>query len=344
MVKSETVKALDKLSDPTLDLGVKDWDKELVSSGILTVDLATQRGGLPRGEIIDFYGNPALGKTTCALTMCAERMRQGEQCVYIDVEHRLFSGLRDLVIGPDKSLFKQLEPATGDAALRQLEKACAIPGVRMVVFDSLAALVMEAQMDPENKVLGLSARETTLTIKRILSSIYKYGTIVIIINQIRDNPMPKYGQPSTTVTGGRALKFFASLRMNIHKAGLEKEGNEVVGQRVRIELEKNSFDKPFGEARPVLMYGIGIDRDRDIMETAKSLGMIEQKASWLSYTDQDGEIRGHGEKELLLKLNEKLPAIQASIHVKIREQKEKELAAPTVQEAQSPEAQPTEQN
>lgn len=338
-----TTKALDKLGDPSLDLGVKDW--EIVSSGILSIDLAARKGGIARAQLIDFYGEPGLGKTTCALTMCAERIREGEQCVYIDVEHRLYRDLKEQVIGPDTPLFRQFEPASGEAALRQLEKSCNIEGVRMIVFDSLAAVITDAEMDPESKAPAMAAREVTKTLRRILTPIYQYGSIVIVINQIRNNPMPTYGQSSKTVTGGTGIKFFASLRMNIHKAGYEKDQDEIIGQRVRIEIEKNSFGAAFGEARPVIIYGEGINRDRDVIETAKSLGMIEQSASWLTYKDGDTEIRAHGEKDLLVKLNEKLPEIRKKIREKIVQEKKKN-PAPHIQvepdaQAQEPQSQPT---
>ncbi len=137
--------------------------------------------------------------------------------------------------------------------------------------------------------------------------------------------MPAYGESPKSVTGGKAPKFFSSLRMNIHKAGYEKdEDKTVVGQRVRIEVEKNSFGSAFGEARPIIIYGSGIDHDRDILETAKKLGMIEQSASWLTFKDGDEEVRGHGEKELLDKIREKLPEIKARIRERILKKKKEE--------------------
>lgn len=333
-----TNRELDKLSVPTLDYGIKEW--EIVSSGILSIDLAARQGGIARAQLMDFYGDPGLGKTTCALTMCKERMDEGEQTVFIDVEHRLFKGLREQIIGPPNPLFRQFEPVGGDAALRQLEKACNIPGVRMIVFDSLAAIITEAEMDPESKAPAVTAREITKTMRRILGPIYAHGAIVIIINQIRSNPMPTYGQSSKVVTGGYAPKFFSSLRMNIHKAGYEKDEDKViVGQRVRIEVEKNSFGSAFGEARPVIIYGSGIDHDRDVIETAKALGMIESSASWLSYKNGDEEIRGHGEKELLEKLREKLPEIKKQIRERILKKKKED---PPVEPSVEPEHQETE--
>lgn len=217
----------------------------------------------------------------------------------------------------------------------------------MIVFDSLAAVIPEAEMDPESKAPAVTAREVTKTLRRILTPIYTNGTIVVVINQIRDNPMPAYGQSPKTVTGGRGIKFFASLRMNIHKAGYEKEDTTIIGQRVRIEVEKNSWGSAFGEARPVIIFGVGIDRDRDVIETAKTLGMIEQKAAWLSFTDEEGkEIRGHGEKDLLQKLNAKLPEIRAKIRERIMKKKAADPQTmetpPSNDQPENPESQPQE--
>jgi recombination protein RecA len=269
-------------------------------------------GGFARGQIIDFYGDEALGKTTVALRMAAERTVNKEKCLFIDVEHRLTSALKKIMIPNWEQYFKVIEAPTGDSALRTLEKAVRTPEFRMIIMDSLAAIITEDEMDPDGSPgIAKTAREIGKSIKRLMTPVSKYGSIVVLINQIRMNPMPSYGQNPRTVTGGKAPKYFSSLRLGIYKDQPVKDGDVLVGQKLRIKVEKNLWGAPEGIAYATLLFGYGIDLASDFVETSKKLGLIQSSGPWMTWNDGKQEIKGHGEKDLLEKIGNEFPKFLA---------------------------------
>lgn len=287
---------------------------EFVSSGILSLDCAT-RVGIPRGCIIDLYGEEGLGKTTLSLSIVGERVKHGERCAYIDVEHRLSPKLVSLLI-PDPSLMEIFHPLDGDAALACMERLAHHPEIRMIVMDSLAAIVpgelLEEDASPDGPI-ALTARRIASSIKKVMTPLVSNNCVLIAINQIRMKPM-SMGDPRIP-TGGKALKFFASLRMNMLKDSFIKDGDVVSGQRVNVIMEKNSFAAPFGKATLNIVYGRGVDKDRDMVDCGIQTGVIVKSSSWLSYKDEAAgiDIKAHGERDLVEKIAPHMETVREKI-------------------------------
>jgi len=287
----------------------KKWNKEYISTGIMALDVMTTKGGIPRAILIDLYGDEGLGKTTLTLTMMAERMRNGEHCAYVDVEHRLRPELMDVILPEDcRDLFHLIEPKDGSAALSALESIVGLKEIRMVAIDSLAALVMPEIYDPDKRTepIAINARYISLSVRKILEPIFRNDTVVIFINQMRISPMAWGVQKLPT--GPKAVRFNASLRIKLVGDDDIKRGDIKIGQKIELTTEKNSFGSPWRKGFVSIIYGEGVNAAADVVDAGVALGIIEKAASWMTYKDRNEkgeitkEIKAHGEKDFMEKL------------------------------------------
>ena len=318
------------------DIPQDDTPKEFVSTGLMALDMATCRGGIPRGLLMDLYGDEGLGKTSLVLTMIAERIRCGERCAFIDVEKRLDQNMIDMLVpghnmGKKNSMLELFRPTDGDNALTVVESILQFPEFRMMAIDSVSALVFTdmTEADKHTEPIGILARRMSTHTKRIMEPIFRNNTIMILINQIRAQ-MNFRGQVSFVPTGGRAIKFFSSLRISLHRDEFIGPKEKPLGQKLRLRIDKNSFGPPFREASASLVYGSGFDTTRDMIDVGIELGVINQAASWMTYTDTDekgvvNEIRAHGEADLAEKLKPIAERVKARIHAKMAEIKVEEV-------------------
>jgi len=324
--------SLEKLREQYENKQRTEGPKEVVSSGILALDRALRKGGIPRGCIVDLFGDETLGKTTIALTMMAARIRNGERCAYIDAEHKLNPDLVNIVI-PNKELFHSFRPKDGDAALALLESFVKMNEFKMVAVDSMAAIVpsemLEEDANPNRP--GLAANRITTALKRILTPVDDNDMIVITINQMRAN-MSFFARGSGKVpTSINALKFLASIRIQLNSEGLIRENDEAIGQKVGVGVIKNNFAAPFGKASLTIIYGKGIDANRDLVDCGVALDVIQKNGGWFSYMDEGKkgdpiEIKAHGEAELLEKLTPIMDKVRAKIHASMQFKKEQPSA------------------
>ncbi|HXL71736.1 MAG TPA: recombinase RecA [Rhizomicrobium sp.] len=270
------------------DLGLA---TDAVSTGSLGLDIALGIGGLPRGRVIEIYGPESSGKTTLALHVVAEAQKKGGIAAYVDAEHALDPGYaRKLGVDIDEMLISQ--PDTGEQALEITDTLVRSGGVDIVVIDSVAALTPKAELEGEmgDSLPGLQARLMSQALRKLTASISKSNTIVIFINQIRMKIGVMFGNPETT-TGGNALKFYSSVRLDIRRIGAIKDRDEVVGNQTRVKVVKNKVAPPFKQVEFDIMYGHGISKTGELVDLGVKAGIVEKSGSWYSY---DGSRIGQG--------------------------------------------------
>jgi recombination protein RecA len=270
------------------DLGV---DTDTVSTGSLGLDIALGIGGLPRGRVIEVYGPESSGKTTLALHVVAEVQKKGGIAAYVDAEHALDPGYaKKLGVDIDEMLISQ--PDTGEQALEITDTLVRSGGVDIVVIDSVAALTPKAELEGEmgDSLPGLQARLMSQALRKLTGSISKSNTIVLFINQIRMKIGIMFGNPETT-TGGNALKFYASVRLDIRRIGAIKDHDDVVGNQTRVKVVKNKVAPPFKQVEFDIMYGQGISKTGELLDLGVKANIVEKSGSWFSY---DGQRIGQG--------------------------------------------------
>ncbi len=288
---------------------------EVISTGSLAVDLAVGVGGYPRGRIIEIYGPESSGKTTLALHAIASAQKNGGIAAFIDAEHAL-DPVYARHLGVDTAELLISQPDNGEQALEITEELVRSGAVDLIVVDSVAALVpkMEIDGDMGSAHVGLQARLMSQALRKLTGIISKSKAIVIFINQLREKVGVMFGNPETT-TGGRALKFYASIRIDIRKADVIKVGGEMVGNRVRVKVVKNKVAPPFRTCEFDIMYGTGISSEGTVLDLGTSMGIIEKSGTWYSY---HGDRLGQG-KENVKKFLKDHPEITGEIETIIRD-------------------------
>jgi recombination protein RecA len=290
-------------------------DVPAISTGSLSLDLALGVGGVPRGRVIEIFGPESGGKTTLALHIVAEAQKQGGLAAFIDAEHALDVGYaRKIGVDTDDLLISQ--PDTGEQALEIAETLVRSGALDVLVVDSVAALVPKAELEGEmgDAQMGLQARLMSQALRKLTGSISKSRTTVIFINQLRMKIGVFFGNPETT-TGGNALKFYASMRLDIRKVSTIKSGQDVIGMRTRVKVVKNKVAPPFRETEFDIIFGEGISREGDILDLAAEQGVVEKSGAWYSYK---GERIGQGRDNTKLYLKENAE-VMARIEAEVRE-------------------------
>ena len=293
----------------------KSMDVETVSTGSLGLDIALGIGGLPRGRVVEIYGPESSGKTTLALHCLAEAQKKGGICAFIDAEHALDPiYARKLGVNVDDLLISQ--PDAGEQALEIADTLVRSGAVDVLVIDSVAALVPRAELEGEMGYSqpGLQARLMSQALRKLTASINRSNTMVIFINQIRMKIGVMYGSPETT-TGGHALKFYASVRLDIRRIGAIKERDEVVGNQTRVKVVKNKLAPPFKQVEFDIMYGEGVSKSGELIDLGVKAGVVEKSGTWFSY-DSQRIGQGRENAKAFLKAN---PDIAAKIETAIRQ-------------------------
>ncbi len=288
---------------------------EVIPTGSLALDIATGIGGIPRGRIVEIFGVESSGKTTIALHVIAEAQRRGGVAVFIDAEHALDPKYAKS-LGVDVENLYISQPDYGEQALEIAENLINSGAVDVIVVDSVAALVPrdELEGDMGEAQVGKQARLMSQALRKLKGIVHKSNTALIFINQIREKIGVMFGNPETT-PGGRALKFFSDMRLEVRRLGDIKEGNERVGYRVKVKVVKNKLAPPFQEAEFDMIYGEGICRICDLVDVATDLGVLTKSGSWYSYGDQR---IGQGKEQVKRYLKEN-PALAEEIERKVRE-------------------------
>jgi recombination protein RecA len=288
---------------------------EAISSGSLGLDVALGIGGLPRGRIVEIFGPESSGKTTLALHCVAEAQKKGGICAFIDAEHALDPVYaRKLGVNIDELLISQ--PDHGEQALEIADTLVRSGAVDVLIIDSVAALVPRAELEGEmgDALPGLQARLMSQALRKLTASISKSNTMVIFINQIRMKIGVMYGSPETT-TGGNALKFYASVRLDIRRIGAIKERDEVIGNQTRVKVVKNKLAPPFKQVEFDIMYGEGVSKTGEILDLGVKAGVVEKSGAWFSY-DSQRIGQGRENAKAFLKAN---PDMMAKIEASIRQ-------------------------
>ena len=295
--------------------GEKIEDIQVVSTGSLGLDIALGVGGLPRGRVVEIYGPESSGKTTLTLQVIAEMQKVGGTCAFIDAEHALdIQYAQKLGVNLQELLISQ--PDTGEQALEIVDALVRSGSIDLIVIDSVAALTPKAELEGEmgDSLPGLQARLMSQALRKLTSSIKKTNTMVIFINQIRMKIGVMFGNPETT-TGGNALKFYASQRLDIRRIGAIKNGDAVVGSRTRVKVVKNKMAPPFKEVEFDIMYGTGISKEGDLIDLAGEHGIVEKSGSWFGFK---GERIGQGRENAKEYLKEH-PAVAKEIEAQLLE-------------------------
>ena len=293
----------------------KAMEVEAIPTGALSLDIALGIGGVPRGRIIEVFGPESSGKTTLALHIIAEAQKMGGEAAFIDAEHALDPVYaRKLGVDIDNLIVSQ--PDTGEQALEITEALVRSGALDVVVVDSVAALVPKAEIDGEmgDSHMGLQARLMSQALRKLAGAINKSKTVLIFINQLREKIGVMFGNPETT-TGGRALKFYASVRMDIRKTEMMKQDGQVIGNRVRVKVIKNKVAPPFREAEFDVLYGKGISKVGNILDLAVNLYIVEKSGAWFSYNGQRISQGRENSKRYL----EEHPDIMDEIEKKVRD-------------------------
>jgi recombination protein RecA len=288
---------------------------EAISTGSLGLDIALGIGGLPKGRIVEIYGPESSGKTTLALHCVAEAQKKGGACAFIDAEHALDPAYaKKLGVDIDNLLISQ--PDAGEQALEIADTLVRSGAIDVLVIDSVAALVPRAELEGEmgDALPGLQARLMSQALRKLTASISKSNTLVIFINQIRMKIGVMFGSPETT-TGGNALKFYASVRLDIRRIGALKNGDDVVGNATRVKVVKNKVAPPFKVVEFDIMYGEGVSKSGELIDLGEKAGVVEKSGSWFSY---DGQRIGQGRENAKTYLREH-PDVADTIEKKIRE-------------------------
>ena len=326
MAKEDKLKALDaaissiernfgkgavmKLGDPSAALNV-----ETIPTGSLSLDIALGMGGVPKGRIVEIYGPESSGKTTVALHMVAEVQKRGGIAGFIDAEHALDPAYaKNIGVNIDELYISQ--PDNGEQALEITETLVRSGAVDIIIVDSVAALVPKAEIDGDmgDSHVGLQARLMSQALRKLTAVISKTNCVVIFINQLREKVGVMFGNPETT-TGGRALKFYSSMRMDVRRIETLKANGEMVGNRTRVKVVKNKIAPPFKEAEFDIMFGKGISREGDILDLAASNNIVVKSGAWFSYNgDKIGQGRENAKQYLI-----DHPDIMNEIEAKVRE-------------------------
>ena len=288
--------AIMKLGDDKMKLNI-----EAISTGSISLDLATGIGGIPKGRIIEVYGPESSGKTTLTLHMIAEAQKAGGKAAFIDAEHALDPEYaKNLGVNIDELLVSL--PDTGEQALEICEMLVRSGALDIVVVDSVAALVPKSEIEGDmgDSHVGLQARLMSQALRKLAGAINKSKAAVVFINQLREKVGVIYGNPEVT-TGGRALKFYSSMRFDVRRVETIKQGDQMLGNRVRVKIVKNKVAPPFKQAEFDIMYGEGISKTGDIMDSAVSMGIIDKAGSWYSF---DGNRIGQGRENVKKYLSE----------------------------------------
>ncbi len=294
--------------------GSQNMNVEAVSTGSIGLDIALGIGGLPRGRVVEIYGPESSGKTTMALQVIAEAQKTGGTCAFIDAEHALDPGYaKKLGCNIDELLISQ--PDAGEQALEIADTLTRSGALDVLVIDSVAALVPRAELEGDmgDSHMGLQARLMSQALRKLTSSISKSRTIVIFINQIRSKIGVMFGSPETT-TGGNALKFYASVRLDIRRIGQIKDKDEIVGNQTRVKVVKNKMAPPFRQVEFDIMYGEGVSKQGEILDLGVAAGIVEKAGAWFS---AGGDRIGQGRENSKLFLKEN-PEFEAGLEKQIR--------------------------
>ena len=286
---------------------------EHISTGSITLDVALGIGGLPKGRIVEMYGPESSGKTTLALHAVAEAQKAGGQAAFIDVEHAL-DPVYAANLGVDINQLLVSQPDTGEQALEITEALVRSGAIDIIVIDSVAALVPKAEIEGDmgDSMVGVQARLMSQALRKLAGAISKYNCVAIFINQLREKIGVFYGSNETT-TGGRALKFYASVRLDIRKAEAIKNGTEIIGSHTKVKVVKNKVAPPFKTAEFDIMYGKGISKEGELIDLATNLGIMKRSGAWFYY----GELRmAQGRDNAKIYLNEN-PEIFEDIYTKV---------------------------
>ncbi|WP_319535464.1 recombinase RecA [uncultured Vibrio sp.] len=299
-------------------------DVETISTGSLSLDIALGAGGLPMGRIVEVYGPESSGKTTLTLELIAAAQREGKTCAFIDAEHAL-DPVYAKKLGVDIDALLVSQPDTGEQALEICDALARSGAIDVMVVDSVAALTPKAEIEGEmgDSHMGLQARMLSQAMRKLTGNLKQSNCMCIFINQIRMKIGVMFGNPETT-TGGNALKFYASVRLDIRRTGAIKEGDEVVGNETRIKVVKNKIAAPFKEANTQIMYGRGFNREGELVDLGVKHKLVEKAGAWYSY---NGDKIGQGKANACNYLREHIEVTQ-TIDKKLREM----LLAPAVAE------------
>ena len=300
-------------------------DVETISTGSLSLDIALGAGGLPMGRIVEIYGPESSGKTTLTLELIAAAQREGKTCAFIDAEHAL-DPVYARKLGVDIDALLVSQPDTGEQALEICDALARSGAIDVMVVDSVAALTPKAEIEGEmgDSHMGLQARMLSQAMRKLTGNLKQSNCMCIFINQIRMKIGVMFGNPETT-TGGNALKFYASVRLDIRRTGAIKEGDEVVGNEIRIKVVKNKIAAPFKEANTQIMYGQGFNREGELIDLGVKHKLVEKAGAWYSY---QGDKIGQGKANACNYLREN-PEIGKTIDTKLREM----LLSPALPEA-----------